>query len=100
MLKLTSPHCTTFLAVTSMSASQDDRPPDEQRPLLPSTQVITKDRTTMSGETFWRIGAVYGAAAVALGAFGAHGLKKHIADPVKLANWSTAAQYQVSFRQP
>jgi len=71
-----------------------DDHPDEQRPLLPSTQAVKEQ--TMSGETFWRIGAVYGATAVALGAFGAHGLKKHIADPAKLANWSTAAQYQVS----
>jgi uncharacterized membrane protein YgdD (TMEM256/DUF423 family) len=43
----------------------------------------------------WKTGAVFGATAVGLGAFGAHGLKKHISDPNKLANWSTAAQYQV-----
>lgn len=30
-----------------------------------------------------------------LGAFGAHGLKKRIADPARIANWGTAAQYQV-----
>lgn len=30
-----------------------------------------------------------------LGAFGAHGLKKRIADPQRIANWSTAAHYQV-----
>ena len=44
---------------------------------------------------FWTIGCVYGATSVALGAFGAHGLKKRIADPARLTNWSTAAQYQV-----
>jgi hypothetical protein len=44
---------------------------------------------------FWTVGCVYGASAVICGAFGAHGLKKHIADPSRLANWSTAAQYQV-----
>lgn len=44
---------------------------------------------------FWTIGALYGATSVTLGAFGAHGLKKRIADPSKLANWGTAAQYQV-----
>jgi hypothetical protein len=44
---------------------------------------------------FWTIGCVYGAASVTLGAFGAHGLKKRIADPSRLANWNTAAQYQV-----
>lgn len=30
-----------------------------------------------------------------LGAFGAHGLKKRIADPARLTNWGTAAQYQL-----
>jgi uncharacterized membrane protein YgdD (TMEM256/DUF423 family) len=44
---------------------------------------------------FWKIGALYGAAAVGLGAFGAHGLKTRISDPAKIANWSTGAQYQV-----
>lgn len=44
---------------------------------------------------FWTIGCLYGASSVLLGAFGAHGLKKRIADPARLANWSTAAQYQV-----
>jgi uncharacterized membrane protein YgdD (TMEM256/DUF423 family) len=44
---------------------------------------------------FWTVGCFYGATSVALGAFGAHGLKKRIADPARLANWSTAAQYQV-----
>lgn len=46
---------------------------------------------------FWTVGCAYGATAVILGAFGAHGLKKRIADPAKLANWSTAAQYQVLY---
>lgn len=44
---------------------------------------------------FWTIGCLYGASSVALGAFGAHGLKKRIADPARIANWNTAAQYQV-----
>lgn len=44
---------------------------------------------------FWTIGCLYGASSVMLGAFGAHGLKKRIADPAKLTNWSTAAHYQV-----
>jgi hypothetical protein len=44
---------------------------------------------------FWTAGCIYGAASVTLGAFGAHGLKKRISDPAKLANWGTAAQYQV-----
>jgi uncharacterized membrane protein YgdD (TMEM256/DUF423 family) len=44
---------------------------------------------------FWTLGCLYGASSVMLGAFGAHGLKKRIADPQRIANWSTAAQYQV-----
>jgi uncharacterized membrane protein YgdD (TMEM256/DUF423 family) len=44
---------------------------------------------------FWTIGCLYGASSVVLGAFGAHGLKKQIADPARIANWGTAAQYQV-----
>ncbi|KEF53103.1 uncharacterized protein A1O9_11011 [Exophiala aquamarina CBS 119918] len=43
----------------------------------------------------WQIGCLYGAASVAFGAFGAHGLRKRISDPQKLANWSTAAHYQL-----
>lgn len=68
---------------------------DEQTPLLPSSTVQDTQTSIMSSETFWRVGAIYGAAAVAFGAFGAHGLKKHIADPVKIGNWTTAAHYQV-----
>jgi hypothetical protein len=44
---------------------------------------------------FWAIGTLFGASSVMLGAFGAHGLKKRIADPARITNWSTAAQYQV-----
>lgn len=50
--------------------------------------------TTMPG-IFWTIGSLYGAASVAFGAFGAHGLKKHIADPQRIASWNTAAHYQL-----
>ncbi len=35
------------------------------------------------------------ALAVCLGAFGAHGLKKRIADPQMLKNWDTAAHYHL-----
>ncbi|KPI45943.1 uncharacterized protein AB675_558 [Cyphellophora attinorum] len=45
---------------------------------------------------YFKVAAVYGATAVMLGAFGAHGLKKRIADPARLANWGTAAQYQLA----
>ncbi|KAF2482248.1 hypothetical protein BDY17DRAFT_324544 [Neohortaea acidophila] len=44
---------------------------------------------------FWTIGCLSGASAVMLGAFGAHGLKARINDPTRLANWGTAAQYQL-----
>ena len=44
---------------------------------------------------FYTTACLFGATAVATGAFGAHGLKGCINDPARLANWSTAAQYQV-----
>ncbi|KAK3896688.1 hypothetical protein C8A05DRAFT_39766 [Staphylotrichum tortipilum] len=72
---------------------------DETSPLVPNAvpQLDTDlplDDEAMS-TLIWKTGAVFGAAAVGLGAFGAHGLKKHISDPNKLANWSTAAQYHL-----
>lgn len=83
---------------------------DEETPLLISVhtegspsqqqrQQRQQRRTTalaMAGLFFWRVGALYGATAVALGAFGAHGLKNRISDPAKLATWSTAAHYQLA----
>ena len=45
--------------------------------------------------SFWTVGCAYGASAVMLGAFGAHGLKARIKDEKRIANWGTAAQYQV-----
>lgn len=80
---------------------------DESTPLI-QTQTQTQNpeqRTRMkmtsstSATTYWRVGAIYGAAAVCLGAFGAHGLKSRagITD-AKLASWSTAAHYQVSLK--
>jgi uncharacterized membrane protein YgdD (TMEM256/DUF423 family) len=48
---------------------------------------------------FWTLGCIYGASSVMLGAFGAHGLKKKIADPARIANWNTAAHYQVNLRR-
>jgi uncharacterized membrane protein YgdD (TMEM256/DUF423 family) len=41
------------------------------------------------------VGAVWGFLAVALGAFGAHGLKR-IASPEQLAWWETAARYHLA----
>ncbi|KAL8337519.1 hypothetical protein RB598_006423 [Gaeumannomyces tritici] len=75
----------------------DTTPADESSPLLPPSDAPSPEPTTAStmSALFWKVGAVSGASAVALGAFGAHGLKKHISDPQKLANWGTAAQYQL-----
>lgn len=78
---------------------------DESTPLLTQIQTPTPEQqtsnkkmssSTTSATTYWRVGAIYGAAAVCLGAFGAHGLKSRagITD-AKLASWSTAAHYQV-----
>ena len=44
---------------------------------------------------WWRVAGVMGALGVALGAFGAHGLKDVIADPGLMENWHTAARYQL-----
>lgn len=45
---------------------------------------------------FWlRIGAVWGALAIAMGAFGAHGLKNRLAELGSTANFQTAAQYHM-----
>ena len=41
------------------------------------------------------VGALLGALAVALGAFGAHGLKDHATGPEAMEWWKTAALYQL-----
>ena len=67
------------------------------RSLLQINNIFTSPTTIINTiSMFWTIGCLYGASSVAIGAFGAHGLKNRIADPSKLANWSTAAQYQVN----
>jgi uncharacterized membrane protein YgdD (TMEM256/DUF423 family) len=43
----------------------------------------------------WKMGAVSGATAVLLGAFGAHALVKYTADPKMHKTWDTAAHYQL-----
>ena len=44
---------------------------------------------------WWRVAGILGALAVALGAFGAHGLKARIDDPHLLEVWETAARYHL-----
>lgn len=85
-----------------MSANQaqhdpESEPASETTTLLPTDHHSPDPENTpkMSSSLFWKVGAIYGAAAVGLGAFGAHGLKKRISDPNKIASWSTAAHYQV-----
>lgn len=50
--------------------------------------------TKMMNRKFLLIGAVSGFLAVALGAFGAHGLKSHVSAEM-LAVWQTGVQYQM-----
>ncbi len=80
---------------------------DETSPLLPNaaphldTDPHHDDaEDDIMSTLIWKTGAVFGAAAVGLGAFGAHGLKKRISDPNKLANWQTATQYQACLITP
>lgn len=44
---------------------------------------------------WWRVAGVSGALAVALGAFGAHGLKNLVDDPHLLEVWDTGARYHL-----
>ena len=75
---------------------------EERAPLLSTAAVGAAEQGAPTSarrrNAFWTLGALYGASAVCLGAFGAHGLKKTITDPAKLASFSTAAHYQVSRR--
>ncbi|KAJ4385454.1 hypothetical protein N0V93_009882 [Gnomoniopsis smithogilvyi] len=69
--------------------------PDETSPLLTQRPERTHKMSNTSA-TYWRVGAVYGAAAVCLGAFGAHGLKSRGITDAKLASWSTATHYMLT----
>ncbi|KAI0435054.1 hypothetical protein F5Y09DRAFT_337147 [Xylaria sp. FL1042] len=67
---------------------------EESSPLLPtlaSNSVALAKKKNM----YWTLGCIYGATAVGLGAFGAHGLKKVVTDPAKIASFTTAAHYQL-----
>ncbi|KAI6088177.1 hypothetical protein F4821DRAFT_234790 [Hypoxylon rubiginosum] len=66
--------------------------PSENTPLLTINQPSSR---TKRNAMFWTLACLYGASAVGFGAFGAHGLKKTITDPARLANFATAAHYQL-----
>ncbi|KAH6656969.1 hypothetical protein BKA67DRAFT_553865 [Truncatella angustata] len=83
-----------------MSSEEIGHPANEESPLInspdrenqPTNDISTQVKIMAILQT---LAAVYGGTAVALGAFGAHGLKKKIPDPQRLQNWNTAAQYQL-----
>ncbi|KAI1483521.1 hypothetical protein F4774DRAFT_96804 [Daldinia eschscholtzii] len=71
-------------------------PSNDRIPLLTTTTTTTTRRQfSRSSSMYWTLACLYGASAVGLGAFGAHGLKKVVSDPAKIANWATAAHYQL-----
>lgn len=51
---------------------------------------------TMSRDTLWKLGAGSAGLAVALGAFGAHGLQKRVSSTNLLEIWKTASQYHLA----
>ncbi|KAI1152702.1 hypothetical protein F4825DRAFT_301847 [Nemania diffusa] len=68
---------------------------DESAPLIPtSTSPSTASRRAKKN-MYWTLGCIYGATAVGFGAFGAHGLKKVVTEPAKIASFATAAHYQL-----
>ncbi|KAI1132695.1 hypothetical protein F5Y10DRAFT_230559 [Nemania abortiva] len=70
---------------------------DESTPLIPIATTSTSAASSSNAKKnmYWTLGCVYGATAVAFGAFGAHGLKKVVTDPAKLSSFATAAHYQL-----
>lgn len=82
----TAPSSHSSRNINTTTPSPDRAPPSPfQRPTT----------TTTMAPLLFTLSTIYGASAVALGAFGAHGLKKRISDPARIANWSTASQYQL-----
>ncbi|KAI1333559.1 hypothetical protein F5Y15DRAFT_404830 [Xylariaceae sp. FL0016] len=69
--------------------------PDSSTPLIPPSQSQIAPSRTPQKNMFWTLGCIYGATAVGFGAFGAHGLKKMVTDPARVANFATAAHYQL-----
>ncbi|KAJ0403442.1 hypothetical protein P43SY_001550 [Pythium insidiosum] len=48
-----------------------------------------------ASSAWWKVGAISGATAIMLGAFGAHALQRKVKDPKLQKNWETAAHYQL-----
>ncbi|KAI1282760.1 hypothetical protein F5Y07DRAFT_350828 [Xylaria sp. FL0933] len=67
---------------------------EESTPLLP-TSASNSVALARKKNMYWTLGCIYGATAVGIGAFGAHGLKKVVTDPAKIASFTTAAHYQL-----
>ncbi|KAI0474779.1 hypothetical protein F4859DRAFT_514627 [Xylaria cf. heliscus] len=66
---------------------------DESAPLIPTSTSTSTSRRARN--MYWTLGCIYGATAVGFGAFGAHGLKKVVTDPAKIASFATGAHYQL-----
>jgi hypothetical protein len=91
---------TTFAVMSSSkksSSSSSRKSRSSHDPIYESGSYSSRSygTTYSSMSPFWTIGTLLGASSVALGAFGAHGLKQRIRDPALIASWGTAAQYQV-----
>ena len=88
-----------IMSSSKKSSSSSSRKSRSHDPIYESGYSSSSSRsygtTYSSMSPFWTIGTLLGASSVALGAFGAHGLKSRIRDPSLLANWGTAAHYQV-----
>lgn len=82
-----------YLTRRDIHSNLDSGNDSESQPLLDQTSHSTRLSNIMP--VFYTLSTIFGASSVILGAFGAHGLKKRIADPARVANWSTAAQYQL-----
>lgn len=87
-------------AVMSSNKKSSSSSSRKSRSTPDSTYVSSYGTTYSSMSPFWAVGTLFGASSVALGAFGAHGLKQRISDPARITNWGTAAQYQVQYTPP
>jgi hypothetical protein len=64
----------------------------------PNTKTLLQNQFPKMSINWWTVGSLYGAASVAFGAFGAHGLKSRGISDAKITSWSTAAHYQVNIQ--